>query len=73
MAERTASGILTGQLSSHGNLSTDSRAERLMQENFKLKKELFNLKKQIYINNSDNENDEIVEIKQPEQDGLEEL
>ena len=40
--ERTAS--FPG-LTSHGNLSTDSRAERLMKENFKLKKELYNLKK----------------------------
>ena len=42
------------QLSTNGNVSTDSRAELLAKENFKLKKELFNLKKQIYmVNNED--------------------
>ena len=40
--DRTASFQI---MSTNGNLSTDSRAERLLQENFKLKKELFNLKK----------------------------
>lgn len=41
------------QLSTNGNVSTDSRAELLAKENFKLKKELFNLKKQIYMVNNE--------------------
>lgn len=53
------SASLQNQISlSNGNLSGDSRAELLMLENFQLKKELYDLKKQLYMNNSDNETEE---------------